>query len=49
MFGKGTGFAVRKEDKELLADLNRAFEEIRADGTYDKIAKEYFDYDVYDE
>lgn len=49
IFGKGTGFAVRKEDKELLADLNRAFEEIRADGTYDKIAKEYFDYDVYDE
>ncbi|KGF32507.1 transporter substrate-binding domain-containing protein [Oligella urethralis] len=49
IFGKGTAFAVRKEDKELLADLNRAFDEIRADGTYDKIAKEYFDYDVYDE
>ena len=49
IFGKGTAFAVRKEDKDLLADLNRAFDEIRADGTYDKIAKEYFDYDVYDE
>lgn len=49
LFGKGTGFAVRKDDKELLDDLNRAFDEIRADGTYEKIASEYFDYDVYDE
>ncbi|NEN74789.1 transporter substrate-binding domain-containing protein [Pelistega sp. NLN82] len=47
IFGEGTGFAVRKEDKQLLEDLNRAFDEIRADGTYDKIAKKYFDYDVY--
>ena len=48
IFGKGTGFAVRKEDTQLLADLNKAFEEIRADGTYQKIAEKYFDYDVYE-
>lgn len=47
IFGEGTGFAVRKGDKQLLDDLNRAFDEIRADGTYDKIAKKYFSYDVY--
>lgn len=47
IFGEGTGFAVRKGDKELLDDLNRAFDQIRADGTYDKIAKKYFSYDVY--
>ncbi|ETD69607.1 amino acid ABC transporter substrate-binding protein [Pelistega indica] len=47
IFGEGTGFAVRKEDKQLLDDLNKAFEAIRADGTYDKIAKKYFTYDVY--
>ncbi|NOL49971.1 transporter substrate-binding domain-containing protein [Pelistega europaea] len=47
IFGEGTGFAVRKQDKELLDALNKAFDEIRADGTYDKIAKKYFSYDVY--
>lgn len=47
IFGEGTGFAVRKDDTKLLEDLNRAFDEIRADGTYDKIAKQYFKYDIY--
>lgn len=47
ILGEGTGFAVRKGDKQLLDDLNRAFDAIRADGTFDKIAKKYFTYDVY--
>lgn len=47
IFGEGTGFAVRKSDKKLLNDLNKAFDAIRANGTYDKIAKKYFSYDVY--
>lgn len=49
IFGAGTAFAVRHEDKDLLNDLNQAFDEIRADGTYDEIAAKYFDYDVYGE
>lgn len=47
IFGEGTGFAVRKDDNKLRKDLNKAFDAIRADGTYDKIAKKYFSYDVY--
>ena len=34
---------------ELLNALNKAFAEMRADGTYDKLAKKYFDFNVYGE
>ena len=47
ILGEGTGFAVRKEDTELLASLNKAFEAIRANGKYNEIAKKYFDFDIY--
>ncbi len=30
---------LRKEDNELREALNKAFAEMRADGTYDKLAK----------
>ena len=30
---------LRKEDKELREALNKAFAEMRKDGTYDKLAK----------
>ena len=33
--------AVRAEDKELLADLNRAIKEMKDDGTLDKLIKKY--------
>jgi len=46
-FGTGAGIAVRKGDTELVARLNQAIKDIRASGTYDKIAKQYFDFDVY--
>lgn len=49
LFGVGTGMGLRKEDNELREALNKAFAEMRADGTYDKLAKKYFDFNVYGE
>ena len=46
-FGDGIGIAVRKGDSELLAMLNKAIDQIRADGTYQKINAKYFDFDLY--
>ncbi len=46
-FGEGTGIAFRKDDPELGDRLNDALREIRADGTYDRIAERYFDFDIY--
>jgi len=46
-FGVGTGMGLRKDDTELKAALDKAFDSIRKDGTYDKLAKKYFDFDVY--
>ncbi|HHG2122722.1 histidine ABC transporter substrate-binding protein HisJ [Klebsiella pneumoniae] len=49
LFGVGTGMGLRKEDNELREALNKAFAEMRRDGTYDKLAKKYFDFNVYGE
>jgi arginine/ornithine transport system substrate-binding protein len=46
-FGTGSGIAVRKGDADLVARLNQAIKDIRANGTYQKIEKQYFDFDVY--
>jgi histidine transport system substrate-binding protein len=46
-FGVGTGMGLRKTDTELKAALDKAFADMRKDGTYDKFAKKYFDFDVY--
>jgi arginine/ornithine transport system substrate-binding protein len=46
-FGSGAGIAVRKGDADLVAKLNQAIKDIRANGTYQKIEKQYFDFDVY--
>lgn len=46
-FGTGVGVAMRKGQDKLKADVNGAIKAIRADGRYDKIAKKYFDFDVY--
>ncbi len=45
--GEGAGIAVRKEDTDLKEMFNKAIEEIRADGTYQKINQKYFSFDVY--
>jgi polar amino acid transport system substrate-binding protein len=47
IFGSGVGGGIRKDDAELLAKLNAAIAAIRADGTYDKVAKKYFTFNVY--
>lgn len=47
LFGVGTSMGLRKSDNELREALNAAFAEMRKDGTYDKLAKKYFDFNVY--
>lgn len=46
LFGVGTGMGLRKDDNELREALNKAFAEMRADGTYE-LAKSTSDFDVY--
>ncbi|MGA7811572.1 transporter substrate-binding domain-containing protein [Caballeronia sp.] len=43
----GTGIGLRKEDVALKEKIDRAIGAMRADGTYQKIAAKYFDFDVY--
>lgn len=47
VFGDGVGGGVRKSDTALLAKLNAGIKKIRADGTYQKLEKKYFSFDVY--
>lgn len=46
-FGLGAGIAIRKTDPDLRDKFNQAIDAIRANGTWDKIAAKYFDFDVY--
>jgi histidine transport system substrate-binding protein len=45
--GAGTGIGLRKEDADLKTKLNKAIAEIHTDGTYDKLQKKYFDFNIY--
>jgi polar amino acid transport system substrate-binding protein len=47
ILGPGAGVGLRKSDTALKAKMNAAIKQIRADGTYDKISKKYFDFDIY--
>ncbi|MGH6762502.1 MAG: ABC transporter substrate-binding protein [Phyllobacterium sp.] len=42
-----TAIAVRLEDNELRENFNKAIAAIRANGTYEKIMREYFSFDIY--
>lgn len=46
-FGDGAGIAIRKQDEDLVKKFNNAIKAIRSNGTYDRIAKKYFDFDIY--
>lgn len=45
--GDGIGIAIRKKDTDLKEIMNKGIAAIRANGTYDKIAKKYFNEDIY--
>ena len=45
--GESIGIAIRKQDKDLKEIFNKGIAAIRANGTYDKIAKKYFSEDIY--
>jgi polar amino acid transport system substrate-binding protein/arginine/ornithine transport system substrate-binding protein len=45
--GPGAGIAVRKADKDLRDELNKAIEAIRANGVYQKINARYFEFDIF--
>ena len=44
--GDGIGVAFRPRDKELANKFNKALKKLKEDGTYDKIMKKYFAYDI---
>jgi len=46
-FGYGAGVAVRKDSGELVDKFNKAIDELRANGSYDKIRAKWFDVDIY--
>jgi lysine-arginine-ornithine-binding protein len=45
--GVGAGIAVRKGEDKLRMALDKAIDQIRADGTYKAINAKYFDFDVF--
>ena len=47
LLGTGTGIGMRKGDKDLKELINKALAAMIKDGSYDKIAKKFFDFDFY--
>ncbi|MCK0163194.1 transporter substrate-binding domain-containing protein [Marinobacter sp. S6332] len=44
--GEGVGVAMRKRDKDVAEEVNKALRKLKEDGTYNAIMKKYFAYDV---
>jgi arginine/ornithine transport system substrate-binding protein len=44
--GDGVGVAMRKRDKDLAEKFNKALKAVKDNGTYDKIMKKYFSYNI---
>jgi lysine-arginine-ornithine-binding protein len=47
ILGSAAAIGVRKSDADLRDALNKALAELMNDGTYQAIAKKYFDFDIY--
>jgi lysine-arginine-ornithine-binding protein len=47
ILGNGAGIGLRKEDADLKTKVDKAIADMIKDGTYKKIEKKYFDFDVY--
>src|SRR5579864_8622936 len=45
--GEGTAIGLRKDDAGLKAMFNQALAQVHQDGTFRKLAKQYFDFDIY--
>lgn len=45
--GEGTAVGLRKSDADLKAMFDRAISQVFADGTFAKLEKQYFDFDIY--
>ena len=45
-FGDGVGAGTRKEDTDLVELLNKAIAEAKADGTINRLAQQWFGFDV---
>jgi len=46
IFGEGAAMAFRKRDRDLAETFDKAICEVYADGTFDKLMNQYFDYDL---
>ncbi|MBP2169414.1 lysine/arginine/ornithine transport system substrate-binding protein [Erwinia toletana] len=46
-FGEGVGIGLRKDDEQHRQMINSALAELHKNGTYDKLAKKYFTFDIY--
>lgn len=46
-YGDGIGIGMRKGQQDLKDQINKAIKTIRSNGTYNTIAKKYFDFDPY--
>lgn len=45
--GTGTAVGLRKDDADLRQQINQALAAIHKDGTFDRLAKKYFSFDIY--
>ena len=46
IFGRGNAIAVRPRDEALAETFNQALNEVYADGTFQRLMEQYFDYDL---
>lgn len=46
IFGRGNAIAVRPRDKDLAAAFNQSLDSVYADGTFERLMHQYFDYDL---